>query len=62
MFSGFKTLVFAALVALTSFLASPEVAAYVGENLPLVGGALATVVAVLRAVTSGPIFNKDKVV
>ena len=60
MFSGFKTIVFAAIIALTAFLASPEVVAFVAENFPLVGGTLATAVAVLRAITSGPIFYKDK--
>ena len=62
MFSGFKTLVFAALVAVTSFAASPEVVAFVAENFPAFGAGLATVIAVLRAVTSSPIFNRDKVV
>ena len=60
--SGWKTLIFAAVIALTSFLASPELVAYVADNFPLVGGALATAVAVLRAITNGPIFNKDKTV
>ena len=58
MFSGYKTLVFAGLVAFTSFLASPEVAQYVADNLPLVGGGLATAIAVLRIITSAPVFNK----
>lgn len=31
---GYKTLIFAALVALTSFLASPEAAQFVADNLP----------------------------
>ena len=59
MLSGYKTLVFAGLVALTSFLASAEVAQYVADNLPLVGTGLATAIAVLRAITSSPIFNRE---
>lgn len=55
---GFRTLGFAALVALTSFLASDEVRQFVAENLPWFGAGLATVIAVLRAVTTGPVFNK----
>jgi len=56
---GYKTLVFAALVALTSFLASPEVSQFVADNLPWVGGGLATLIAVLRAVTSSPMLKKE---
>ena len=55
---GYKTLGFAALVALTSFLASPEMSQWVGEHLPEVGGGLATAIAVLRAITNSPMLNK----
>jgi len=55
---GFKTLSFAALVALASFLASPEVAQYVAENLPEVGGGLAMAIAFLRFLTNSPMFKK----
>lgn len=56
---GWKTIVFAGLVALTSFFASPEVAQFVADNLPEVGGGLAVVIAVLRAITNSPIFNRE---
>lgn len=60
MFSGYKTLVFAGLVAVTSFLAGPEVTVWVAENLPWVGGGLGTVIAVLRVVTKSAWFgSKD---
>ena len=55
---GYKTLGFAALVALTSFLASPEVTQWVAEHLPEVGGGLAAAIAALRAVTNSPMMKK----
>ncbi len=58
-FKGWKTIVFAALVAAASFLASDEVAQWVAQNLPEVGGGLAGAIAVLRWLTTSPIFKED---
>lgn len=56
---GFKTIIFAALVALSGFLASPEVAAWAAENAAWVSTGLGAAIAALRAITSGPMFKKD---
>lgn len=60
MLSGYKTVVFAALVAVTGFLASPEFTQWVAENLPGVSIGLSTAIVLLRAVTSSPIFTKPE--
>ena len=56
---GYKTLAFAALVAVSGFLASPEVSYWVTDNLPWATTGLGVVIAALRAATSSPMFKKD---
>lgn len=60
MVKGYKTIIFAVLVALAGFLASPEVTQFVADNLPGVSVGLSTIIIVLRAVTSSPIFTKPE--
>ncbi len=57
MFSGYKTVIFGGLVALTAVFSSPEMQTYFAENLPWVGGLVGTAVVVLRAITSSSIFK-----
>lgn len=56
---GFRTLGFAALVALSGFLASPEVTQWAAENSASVTVALGAIIAALRAITSSPVLKKD---
>ncbi len=55
--SGFKTVAYGVAIALISVLSSSEVAAFVAENLPVVGGLLGTGVVILRAITGSSIFK-----
>lgn len=57
--SGWKTVIFAALVAFQGFLAGPEVQAFVTEHYAGASVGLAVVIAGLRAVTSSPMFKGD---
>lgn len=56
---GFKTVAFGVMIAVLSVASSPEMQAFVAENLPTVGTALGTLVVVLRAVTNSPMFKKE---
>jgi hypothetical protein len=56
--SGFKTVTYGVLLALISVFSSPELQAYVGENLPWIGGIAGGVVVLLRSITDSPIFKK----
>ncbi len=56
---GFKTVAFGVMTAALSLLSGPEFAAWVGENLPWVGGALGAAVVWLRYLTSSPMFRRD---
>jgi len=56
---GWKTITFGALTALAAALATPEMAAFVAENLPWVGGGLGTAVVILRWLTTTPIFKAE---
>lgn len=56
---GWKTLVFAVLFGAITALSSPELQQYIAENMTWLGPIIATVVAVLRALTTSPIFNKE---
>jgi len=56
---GWKTLAVAVLLGLITALSNPELQQYVAENLVWLGPILATVIAVLRALTTSPIFKKE---
>jgi len=55
---GFKTVAFGVLLAATSILSNQEMALFISEHLPSVGGAIGTIIVVLRAITSSSIFKK----
>lgn len=57
---GFKTVAYGLLLALGSILASPEVSEHVGSHLGWYGSLAGTLVVVLRALTSSPIFKKPE--
>jgi len=54
---GWRTIAYGALIAGISVLSSPEVAAFVADHLPAVGGLLGTGVIILRALTNSSIFK-----
>jgi hypothetical protein len=56
---GWKTVAFGIITALLAVFSSPEVQEFVAANLPEVGIFFGTVVVILRALTSSPIFKKD---
>lgn len=57
---GFKTVIFAILLALTSIFADPSMQAFVAEHLPWVGSSIAAILVVLRALTASSIFKKPE--
>lgn len=57
---GYKTVIFGLLIALTSVLSNADMQAFVGEHLPYLGGLVGTMIVILRAVTSSPVFQKDE--
>lgn len=56
---GFKTVFFGVLLALLSIFTNEDMAKWVAENLPWVGGGIGTIVVILRALTNSPMFKKD---
>lgn len=54
---GWKTVAFGVLLALTTLFSSPEMQVFIGENIPWLGPVTATIVVVLRAVSTSAIFN-----
>lgn len=57
---GFKTVIFGVLLALTAIFSTPEMQAFISENIPAVGGAIGTIVVILRFLTASPIFSSAK--
>jgi len=57
---GWKTLLAAGAVALTGFLASPEFTAWVAEHFAEAAGLVGALIAALRFMTTGPVFNKPE--
>lgn len=57
---GYKTLVFGLLIAALSVLSNAEMQVFVADNLPALGSLTGTVIIILRAVTTSPIFKKEK--
>ncbi len=60
MTKGWKTAALGLAVFLISVFSGAELKAFVAEHLPEVGGALGTIVIVLRAFTNSPIFKKSE--
>ena len=58
--SGFKTVTFGVLLALTSILSNADMAAFVAAHLPTVGGSVGMMVIILRALTNSSIFTKNQ--
>ncbi len=56
---GFRTVVFGIAIAGISILSNAEMQAWIAEHLPYLGGMAGTLIIVLRAFTSSPIFKKD---
>lgn len=54
---GWKTIVYAGAVFLTGALSSPEMTAWIADNLPMASGAVALGIVILRAITTSPIFK-----
>lgn len=59
MLKGWRTVGFAALLGVTTFLSDADLQQFVAENLPWLGSALGTLIVLLRALTSSPIFKKE---
>ena len=57
MLAGFKTVIFGVVVAATAVFSNPEMQLFISEHIPAIGGAIGTIVVVLRAVTSSGIFK-----
>lgn len=55
---GYKTLLYAAAVAVSGFLASPEVTAWAADHAGWVTTVIGAGVAILRLVTNGPVLNR----
>jgi len=55
---GFKTVIFGVLLGLIAVFSNAEMQTFIGENIPSIGGALGTIVIVLRAVTGSSMFHK----
>ena len=56
---GKKTLIYAALVAVSGFLASPQMIDIAAENPGVTGVAVSLGIAILRVFTNSPMFKKD---
>ena len=56
--TGWKTVAYGLLIALTAALSSAELQQLISENIPVVGGAIGTGIVILRALTSSSIFKK----
>ena len=56
--NGYKTLLYAAAVAVSGFLASPEMTAWAAEHPAWVSTVIGAGVAILRLVTNGPVLNR----
>lgn len=55
---GWKTITFSVLLALISIFSSDELRQHIGEHLEWYGPFTATAVAILRALTTSPIFKQ----
>ncbi len=56
---GWKTVALGVLIADLSVFSSADMQAWFGANLPVVGGAVGTIIVILRALTTSPIFRKE---
>ncbi len=56
--TGWKTVAYGLLIAITAALSSAELQQLISENIPVVGGAIGTGIVILRALTSSSIFKK----
>lgn len=54
---GWKTVLFGVLIAATAALSSPEMQAFISNNIPAVGTGIGTAIVVLRAITTSAIFK-----
>ena len=58
--TGYKTVIFGALLALISIFSNTEMQGWIMENFEAVGGLTGVAVIVLRAITSSAIFKKSE--
>ena len=55
---GWKTIIFGVLVGATAALSSPEMQAFIADNIPEVGTGIGTAIVILRALTTSAIFKQ----
>ena len=59
MITGYKTFGMAVILGLITALSSAEMQVFIAENVTWLGPVLGTVIILLRALTTTPIFKKD---
>ncbi len=55
---GWKTVAFGVIVAAITMLSGQEFQAFLGDHIPWLGALTGTIIVVLRALTTSPIFKK----
>ncbi len=59
MLKGKKTVIFGLLTAALAIFSNADMQVFFAEHMELVGGAVGTVIVILRALTDSPMFRKD---
>ena len=54
---GYKTIAFGLMLGLLSVFSNAEMQSFIAEYLPEVGGSIATIVVILRALTTSSVFD-----
>ena len=55
---GYKTMLFGLLTAALAIFSNADMQLWFADNMELVGGAVGTVIIILRALTNSPMFKK----